>query len=255
MKKLVASIFTLVLIVSFANAMNGKCGGEGKCGGAGKCGAGSKGMGHGKAMANYREVPPQKAQIVQTGKNKMYCTVCGMTLPKFYKTNHAATDAKGHTHQYCSIVCEVEDAVKNGRKLHNHKVIDNTTLKFIDAKSAYFVVGSSKPGTMSAVSKYAFGTKDAADKFAKQNGGKVLPFDAVYTMVEKSLEKDLKATAARQSKMATMGEKIYKKMCRKTDKRFQSVADAKSFLITSGICGKITGKKHQAVALFLSNKK
>ena len=255
MKKLLTAMFALMLTVSFANAMNGKCGGENKCGGAKKCGAASKGMGQGKAMANYRAVAPEKAEIVQDGKNKMYCPICGMTLPMFYKTNHAATDAKGHTHQYCSIVCEVEDAVKNGKKLDNHKVVDNTTLKFIDAKVAYFVVGSNKPGTMSVVSKYAFGTKDAAEKFAAQNGGKVLPFDAVYAMVEKSLEKDMKATAMRQSKAATKGEMIYNKMCKKTDKRFTSVADAKSFLETSGICGKITGKKHQAVALFLSNKK
>jgi hypothetical protein len=213
------------------------------------------GMNNGKNMANYRAVSAEKAEIVQDGKNKMYCPICGMTLPMFYKTNHAATDDKGHNHQYCSIVCEVEDAVKNGKKLQNHKVIDNTTMKFIDAKAAYFVVGSNKPGTMSVVSKYAFGTKAAADKFAAVNGGKVLPFDAVYEMVEKSLEKDMKATAARQSNAAKKGEMIYNKMCQKTDKRFTNVADAKTFLTTSGICGKIAGKKHQAVALFLSNKK
>lgn len=253
MKKLLASLFAVMLTVSFANAMSGKCGGEGKCGGAKKCGASSKGMD--KAKGNFRAVAAEKAEIVQDEKNKMYCPICGMTLPMFYKTNHAATDAKGHTHQYCSIVCEVEDAVKNGTKLTNHKVVDNSTLKFIDATSAYFVVGSKKPGTMSVVSKYAFGTRAAADKFANMNGGRVLPFDAVYAMVEKSLEKDLKATAMKQSKAARKGEMIYNKMCKKTDKRFTSVADAKSFLTTSGICGKIAGKKHQAVALFLSGKK
>lgn len=243
MKRLLVSVFALFALVATNAIANGH-------------GEHQENMKkNGKAMANYRAVPKDQAQILQDGKNKMYCPVCGMTLPMFYKTNHAATDDKGHTHQYCSIVCEVEDAVKNGKRLSNPKVVDNTTLKFIDAKSAYFVVGSNKPGTMSVVSKYGFGTRAAADKFAAVNGGKVMPFDAVYTMVEKSLEKDLKATAARQSKAATMGEKIYNKMCKKTDKRFESVADAKSFLTTSGICGKIAGKKHQAVALFLSNKK
>jgi len=214
-----------------------------------------QGMKNSKAMANYRAVPSSKAEILQDGKNKMYCPICGMTLPMFYKTNHAATDHEGHTHQYCSIVCEIEDAVKNGKKLTDFKVVDNTTLKFMDAKKAYFVVGSKKPGTMSVVSKYAFGTKDAAQTFANANGGDIMNFDEVYKMVEKSLEKDLKATKMRQSKAATMGEKIYNKMCKKTDRRFVAVADAKSFLTTSGICGNIKGKKHQQVALFLSNKK
>jgi len=213
-----------------------------------------QGMKKAKAMGNYRAVPASNAEIIQDGKNKMYCPVCGMTLPMFYKTNHAASE-NGHTHQYCSIVCAVEDSVKNGKKLTNYKVVDNTTLKFIDSKKAFFVVGSKKPGTMSVVSKYAFGTKTAAQKFATQNGGKIMNFEELYKMVEDSLEKDMKATAMRQSKAATMGEKIYNKMCKKTDKRFTSVADAKSFLTTSGICGKIKGKKHQQVALFLSNKK
>jgi len=239
-KKLVISLLTVMSLCAVSSfAMNPENG---------------QGMKDGKGMENYRAVSPEKAEIVQDGKNKMYCPVCGMTLPMFYKTNHAATE-NGHTHQYCSIVCEVEDAVKNGKKLENHKVVDNTTLKFIDANKAFFVVGSKKPGTMSVVSKYAFGTKEAAHSFATQFGGEVMNFDAVYKMVEKNLEKDLQATKMKQSKMAEMGEMVYNKMCKKTDKRFTSVAEAKTFLTTSGICGKIQGKKHQQVALFLSNKK
>ena len=207
------------------------------------------------AMDDYRSVPPSKDTIIQDGKNKMYCPVCGMTLPAFYRTNHAATDDKGHTHQYCSIVCAVEDAVINGKKLDNYKVVDNTTLKFIDSQKAFFVVGSSKPGTMSKVSKYAFGTMEAAEKFADENGGEIINFETLYKMVEKSLEKDLEATKMKQSKAAQQGEMIYNKMCQKTDKRFESVADAKTFLTTSGICGNIQGKQHQMVALFLANKK
>jgi len=249
MGKLISSLFIVSLfslsLVTVAQAEM-KCGGE-KCGSA-------KGMGQGKAKGDFRAVTADKAEIVQDGKNKMYCPICGMTLPMFYKTNHAATDDKGDTHQYCSIVCEVEDAVKNGTKLHDHKVVDNTTLKFIYAKKAFFVVGSNKPGTMSVVSKYPFGTKDAAEKFAKMNGGKVMNFDALYKMVEENQAKDMAAKKKRETKAAAMGKKIYEKMCKATDKRFSNVADAKSFLTTSGICGKIAGKKHQQVALYLSGR-
>ncbi len=207
-----------------------------------------------KKMQNPRAVPMAKATILQDGKNKMYCPVCGMTLPMFYKTNHAAKH-NGHNKQYCSIVCAVEDAVVNGKKLTDFKVVDNSTLKFIDSKKAYFVVGSKMPGTMSVVSKYAFGTKAAADKFVAKKGGKVMKFDALYTLVAKSQAKDMKATKMRQGKAIKKGAKIYKKMCKKTDKRFASTADAKSFLIKSGICGKIKGKPHQAVALYLNSRK
>lgn len=256
MNKLIVGLFSLFLSVGVLNAMNcsaGKCGGGGS-----KCANSSKGMGnpHGKKMnKNYRAVHPSKATLLQEGKNKMYCPICGMTLPKFYKTNHASDDESGKTHQYCSIVCKIEDEVINGKKMSNHRVVDNTTLKFIDANKAYFVVGSKKPATMSAISKYAFGTKKAAKKFAMVNGGEIMNLDDLYKLVEKQLKKDLQATKKRQAKAARMGEKIYNKMCKKTELRFSKVAEAKSYLKTSGICGNIKGKKHQQVALFLSGKK
>jgi len=252
MKKLIGSLFVVAIFAlsSVASGHGGMKCGEGKCGG-GKCGS-SKDMK--KSKGNFRAVSKDQAQILQDGKNKMFCPICGMTLPSFYKTNHAADDAKGNTHQYCSIVCAMEDSVVNGKKLSNFKVVDNTTLKFIDSNKAFFVVGSKKPGTMSVVSKYAFGTKAAAGKFANSNGGEVMNFDALYKKVEADLSKDMAATKKRQTKAATKGKMIYSKMCKKTDKRFTNVADAKSFLTTSGICGKIKGKKHQQVALFLSGR-
>jgi len=252
MRKLMSSLFVVAVfaISSVASGHGGMKCGEGKCGG-GKCSS-AKGMK--KAQGNFRAVPKEQAELLQEGKNKMFCPICGMTLPNFYKTNHAADDAKGNTHQYCSIVCAIEDAVINGKKLTNYRVVDNTTLKFIDSKKAFFVVGSKKPGTMSVVSKYAFGTKDAALKFAKMNGGEVMNFEALYAKVKKDLAKDMAATKKRQAKAAKKGRMIYSKMCKKTDRRFKRVADAKLFITTSGICGKIKGKPHQQVALFLSGK-
>jgi nitrous oxide reductase accessory protein NosL len=253
MKKLLSTVFIISLFSMPLMAMgNGamKCG-QGKCG-SGKCGAG-KGMQ--KSANDYRTVPPSSETIIQKGENKMYCPVCGMTLPKFYRTNHAATDNHGKVHQYCSIVCAVEDSEVNGKKLKNHSAVDNTTLKFIESKKAYFVVGSNKPGTMSVTSKYAFGSLEAAKEFSEKNGGKIMKFDELYTMVKNNLQEDMAATKKRQAKAAMMGEKIYNKMCKKTDMRFDSVADAKTYLQTSKICGNIKGKKHQQVALFLSGKK
>lgn len=243
LKRVIASLFLLSLFSLSLVAMEHT---------KGKCGVSSKGMK--KVQNDFRAVSKEQVQILQKGKNKAYCPICGMTLQNFYKTNHSADDAKGNTNQYCSMVCAVEDAVINKKKLTNYKVVDNTTLKFIDSKKAFFVLGSNKPATMSVVSKYAFGTKDAAELFAKNNGGKVIRFDALYQQVKKDLAKDLAATKKRQAKAAKKGKMIYHKMCRKTHKRFNQVADAKSFLNSSGICGKIKGKKHQQVALFLSGR-
>jgi len=204
-------------------------------------------------MKNFRAVPVQKAEILQNGKGKMFCTVCGMTLPMFYKTNHAAK-IDGKVHQYCSIHCMVEEAIKHGMNPVDPQVVDNTTLKFISVDKAYYVVGSKKPGTMSMVSKYAFGTKSAAEAFAKKFGGKIMKYPAILKIVKKNLKKEMMGIKKKQAKMAKMGRKIYNKKCKMTDKRFSTPALAKVYIKEHKLCGKIKGKPFQAVALYLSGK-
>lgn len=203
------------------------------------------------AMQNYRAVPMDKAILLQKGKDKKYCHVCGMTLPMFYKTNHAATNSKGDEIQYCSITCLVKDMTVNHKHLTHFKVVDNDTLKFIDSKKAYFVVGSKKPGTMSMVSKYAFGSKKSAIKFAKMNGGKIMRFGELLEMVKQRQKKELAMIAKKQKMMAQKGAMFYHKMCKKTDETFSSIAQAKSFVVKNNLCGNIKGKKLQMVGLYL----
>jgi len=203
-------------------------------------------------MKMYQSVPMDKAIILQKGDAKMFCPKCGMTLPMFYKTNHVATDEKGVVKQYCSIHCLAEDALNHSLK--DMKVVDNTTLKFIPVEKAYYVVGSKKKGTMSMVSKYAFGTKEAAEAFQKENGGKIMKFVDVFKMVQDNLKKESAMIAKKQHKMAKMGGMIYKKMCKGEKKSFSSVAEAKAYIKSSGVCGNLKGKKLQAVGLYLTGK-
>ena len=206
-----------------------------------------------KSMKNFRAVPAEKAQILQDGKGKKYCPVCGMTLPMFYKTNHAAK-VGDKTHQYCSIHCMIEEAMTNGKEVVDAKVVETNTLKFIQSKDAFYVVGSKKPGTMSPVSKYAFGTKVSAQKFAEQFGGKVMTYDQTSKIVEDGMGKAIGMIKKKQAKAAKMGAKVYKKMCKQTDKRFTTAAEAKIYLKEHKICGKLKGKPFQQVGLYLAGK-
>jgi len=211
-----------------------------------------KGMGHGKMMPkNFRMVPMDKAQILQKGEAKMFCPKCGMTLPMFYRTNHAAK-VDGKMEQFCSMHCLVEE-IKSGKKVTDIQVVDNSTLKFIPAEKAWYVVGSSKPATMSKMSKYAFGTKEAAEKFAKEFGGKVMPFDAVLKMAEAAYDKEAAMIAKRQAMMAKKGEQIYKKMCKPVEKKFATAAEAKAYIKANNLCGNLKGKPLQAVGLYLKS--
>jgi len=199
---------------------------------------------------NYRAVPFAKAQILQEGPDRLYCVKCGMTLPMFYRTNHAAK-VDGKTEQFCSMYCLVEE-MNSGKKVSDVRVVDNSTLKFIPAAKAFYVVGSSKPATMAKkVSKYAFGTEAAAQAFAEKFGGRVMAYDAALALAQKDYESDTAAKKMRQAKAAKKGAMIYKKRCQPIAKTFKNVAEAKAYITANNVCGDLKGKPLQAVGLYL----
>jgi len=245
MKRVFLTLLALGLTVSFSQA-------EMKCQ-AGKCGASMKGQGQGKKMMKmFQAVSKEKATILQNGSAKMFCPECGMALPMFYKTNHAAT-VDGKVKQYCSIHCLVDD-MNHGAKMTDIRVVDVTTLKFIPAEKASYVVGSRKKGTMSMVSKYAFGKKEDAENFVKANGGKVTDFKGALEAAKGDFAKDSKMISKKQAMMAQKGEMVYGKMCQKTDKKFATTAEAKAFIMESKLCKGLNGKQLQAVGLYLKNR-
>ncbi|WP_415407054.1 nitrous oxide reductase accessory protein NosL [Sulfurovum sp. CS9] len=134
------------------------------------------------SKARFQTVSAGQATLVQTGKDKESCVICGMNLPTFYKTSHAAETKAGTKRQYCSLHCVVEDNEINKTDLVNLKVVDTNSLKLISVYKAFYVVGSSKPGTMTRTSKYAFAKKSEAEAFAKEFGGKVMNFNDTYTV-------------------------------------------------------------------------
>jgi len=122
----------------------------------------------------FQTVSPEKAILVQSGEQKMSCVRCGMSLVKYYKTSHAAS--QNHTkYQYCSIHCLAEH-LDEGNELKNPTVVDVSSLEMIPVLEAHYVVGSKVRGTMSRVSKYAFKDLKDAQKFQEKNGGKILDF-------------------------------------------------------------------------------
>ena len=204
-----------------------------------------------KMPTRFQSVSIDKAELLQTGKGKMFCPNCGMTLPMFYKTNHAV-ESNGTVKQYCSIHCLATNIDKHDLK--DVKVVDNTSLKFIDANSAWYVVGSKKAGTMSRISKYAFATKKDAQAFAKKFSGEVKTFEETLKFVQNNLAKAQKMIAKKQTMMAKKGEMMFGKICKPTEKLFSSIAEAKTYLKTEELCGKIKGKKLQAIALYLVSR-
>lgn len=211
-------------------------------------------------MQMFQSVADEEATILQQGKDKMYCPNCGMYLPKFYKTTHAVELNDGTHRQYCSIYCLVEEmelTVLRGKHdtIKQILVVDVPSLKYVDAKTATYVVGSSKKGTMTTTSKYAFANADDAKEFAAQNGGEVTDFDTAYNIALKDFAKDtglVKAT--RGTKMYAMGEKLYNSKC---DKAAIEAIDAhtmgemKAMIKDNNMCGEgLNDGQLQAIMLY-----
>lgn len=164
--------------------------------------AGGHGSHGGGAM--FQSVSKDKATLLQSGESKESCIACGMNLVKFYKTSHAA-HLNDTTRQYCSIHCLAEEKNLKKMPLSDLKVVDVKSLKFIDAKNAFYVVGSKKKPTMSEVSKYAFASQADAIEFSKRNRGEVLNFEEAL----KIAMKDFDTPAKRMSKQASATDIIY----------------------------------------------
>lgn len=151
-------------------------------------GAKKGGHNHGGTKEMFQSVTPDKAILLQSGKEKASGVVCGMNLAQFYKTNHSAK-LDTEVRQYCSLHCLAEDLKIKNLPLRDIQVVDVTTLKFIDVTKAFYVVGSKQKGTMSVTSKYAFKEKQEAEKFVKRFGGEVKSFDEALVIALKDFNR------------------------------------------------------------------
>lgn len=192
-------------------------------------------------------------ELIQKGPQKHWCPICGMKLESFYKTNHAVVLNNGNTRQYCSIRCLVSDFPNIEGQIKKFLVVDAKTEKLIDAKKAYYVIGSSAPGTMTKVSKIAFGLEADAKAFQKDFGGEIKDFGAAFQTAEESMKTDIEMTSMKRQKMMyPMGEKAYKSVCKPVNPAdFEQISVMKAYITDNGLCGSLNESQLQAVALYL----
>ena len=106
------------------------------------------------------------------------CAVCGM-YPAGYPNNRAQVTGKDKKrYHYCSTQCLFKALAESKVKLMAVWVTLHGSGRYDYAGSAYYVVGSKKNGPMGPEA-FAFETKQAAEAFAKKNGGQVLRFKEV----------------------------------------------------------------------------
>jgi copper chaperone NosL len=200
----------------------------------------------------FQTVEAKDATLVKTNSSKEFCDVCGMPLTKFYKTNHVTEFKNGHKEQYCSLHCQAQIDEDYHDKIKNIQVVDTNSLKLIDATKAFYVIGSSKPGTMSPVSKYAFSSKEAAIKFQKEFGGEIHSFEESLKIAKEGLSKDNKSLEEKRIPMAKKGKKIFESLCNQVElKEFNSIGEVKQYLIDNNVCKNLDSQMLQSVSIYL----
>ncbi|MDD5373159.1 MAG: nitrous oxide reductase accessory protein NosL [Sulfurimonas sp.] len=195
-----------------------------------------------------------KPELVQIGSQKEWCPVCGMNIEAFYKTSHTSKIHNHKDRQYCSMRCLAVDMQEHEINIDSIKVVDVATQKLINAKSAYYIVGSDVQGTMSKVSKLAFGDKEAAEDFNMEHGGKIVDFKTALKMAQDSLASDVEMVQNKKNKQVyPMGKKVFEKNCKNNIdiNAYLEINELKAGIREKQFCGDLNEPELQALSLYL----
>ncbi|WP_052502665.1 nitrous oxide reductase accessory protein NosL [Halarcobacter anaerophilus] len=152
------------------------------------------------------------------------------------------------------MTCLAKDNEEYGIDLDNIEAVDYNSLKRVNAKKAFFVVGSKIKAKISKTSKLAFEKEEDAKKFIKQNGGKLMSFDEAFDLAKKSLKDDFKKLkTVNKKKIYPKGKKIFEKRCSKdidpTD--YLEINELEADIQKNNLCKKLKESQLQTVALYL----
>lgn len=194
--------------------------------------------------------------LVQQQPGNQWCPISGEKIEKYYKTSYIAKlKMNGNNRQYCSLRCLVIDMDEYGIDLKSVKVLDVTSQKYIDAKDAYFVVGSLVDGSLSRVSKLAFKSKVDAQKFIKKYKGSLKNFQETLLLATKSLQKDNEILKKiKMKKIYPRGKRIFDKVCQKDSidpTNYIEINELKQDIVDNKLCKPLKEKDLQAVALYV----
>ena len=130
------------------------------------------------------------------------CNFCGMDRDKYAHSRVYTEYNDGTTVGTCSIHCAAIDLAINIDKTPEViNVGDYNTKNLINVDKAYWVIGGSKTGIMTKKAKWAFEKKENAEKFIRENGGKLASFDEVIKASYEDMYGDTKMIREKRKMM------------------------------------------------------
>ena len=119
------------------------------------------------------------------------CHYCGMKKAMFGHSWMTIEREDGSVVGVCSVHCAAVDMALNiDKPAKKITVGDYSSKKQIEADTAYWVIGGNKMGVMTTRAKWAFGSKESADNFIKQNGGRPATFEEVMKATFEDMYED-----------------------------------------------------------------
>lgn len=106
------------------------------------------------------------------------CRHCGMDRGKFSHSRMLIEYEDGSSVATCSLHCTAVELANTIDKIPVLvRVADYDSKELVDADKAVWVMGGSKKGVMTGQAKWAFASSEAAARFIKANGGRIVSFD------------------------------------------------------------------------------
>lgn len=120
------------------------------------------------------------------------CLYCGMNRSVYGHSWVEIHYDDGSSGGFCSVHCaSVDMALHADKVLKMFLVSDYNTKKLIDADKAYWLIGGSKMGVMTARAKWAFEKKRDADNFKDEYGGEPATFELVLKAAFEDMYQDI----------------------------------------------------------------
>jgi copper chaperone NosL len=127
------------------------------------------------------------------------CKYCGMSREMYAHSRMLIEYEDGSTVGTCSLHCVAVDLALNIDKAPKAiRVGDYGTRELINAETAVWVIGGTKPGVMSKNAKWAFAGSEDAEKFRKENGGTIAGFDTALEAAYRDINDDTKMIRERR---------------------------------------------------------
>jgi len=143
----------------------------------------------------------------------MICPNCGMMINMWARTRHSFHHPEGDF-TTCSIRCLADKSVSSGADADNVRValyVDPDTM--VPVAEAFYVIGSTAPGTMTMKSKIAFADSAAAEQFASNYGGQVVDFQGALAAAMMELPNSRMAIDKKRKATGKIKEPTEKDVC------------------------------------------